>query len=160
MKRLWAPWRLKYILGIKESKCIFCEALKKGDDKKVYILSRGKKTFVILNTFPYNNGHLMIATYRHCADFQSLSSDELLEMGEMIKRFTAIIQKVMSPDGFNIGVNLGKSAGAGVADHLHVHIVPRWEGDTNFMPIVGKTKVIPESLDSTYAKFKQAMGKE
>ena len=157
MKIIWAPWRIKYILGNKGKECIFCRAVKSKDDKNNYVLYRSSKTFVVLNKFPYNNGHIMIAPYKHCADFECLNSEELLDMGEIQKKFTAMIKQVMNPNGFNIGMNVGKSAGAGVADHIHIHIVPRWDGDTNFMPLIGKTKILPESLDSVYDKFKKAL---
>jgi len=156
MKILWAPWRIKYILGKKEG-CIFCDKMKENKDRENYILLRGKTGFVMLNTFPYNNGHLMVASYKHVPDFDGLDEGELGELIGLVKTCTQILNKTLKPEGFNIGINLGKVAGAGVEGHIHIHIVPRWEGDTSFISTVGDTKIIPESLEDTYGKLLSAL---
>ncbi|MFQ5544055.1 MAG: HIT domain-containing protein [Nitrospiria bacterium] len=150
---LWAPWRMSYILGEKDQGCIFCTTPNEKDDRNNLILVRGEYNFVIMNKYPYNNGHLMIVPYRHTADFVSLTDSESLEMMKMISRSVQALKAALYPDGFNVGVNLGKIAGAGIDDHLHFHIVPRWAADTNFMPVVGQTKVISEALDETWVRL-------
>jgi len=157
MHRLWAPWRLKYIKGDKKEGCIFCNKARGKKDEENYILLRGKTSFVILNAFPYNNGHLMIAPYRHISSLEKLNSEEQIEIMQLTSRMIRLLKEVMQPEGFNIGVNLGKAAGAGIEGHLHFHIVPRWVGDYNFMPLLSDTKVIPEALDETYRKLKQKL---
>jgi len=157
MKRLWAPWRVEYILGEKESKCIFCEKPKQEKDEDNYILFRGKRCLVMLNAYPYNNGHLMIAPYRHLDSVEDLEDDEAREMMEILSRMITLLKKVLRPEGFNVGMNLGSVAGAGIVDHLHLHVVPRWKGDTNFMPLISNTKIISESLRKTYQKLKENM---
>jgi len=156
MKILWAPWRIKYILGKKEG-CIFCDKVKENKDRENYVLLRGKSAFVMLNTFPYNNGHLMIAPYKHVPDLEGLEKDVLGELMGLVKTCTQILKKALNPEGFNIGINLGKVAGAGVEGHIHIHIVPRWGADTSFISTVGNTKIIPESLDDTYKKLLAAL---
>lgn len=156
MKILWAPWRIKYILGKKEG-CIFCDKMKENKDKENYVLLRGKNGFVMLNTFPYNNGHLMVAPYKHVPDLEGLEKDVLGELMGLVKTCTQILKKALKPEGFNIGINLGKVAGAGVEGHIHIHIVPRWGADTSFISTVGDTKIIPESLDDTYKKLLAAL---
>src|SRR5919198_1294987 len=156
-QRLWAPWRLEYIKGPKDDRCIFCAAEGLGDDEAAYIVHRGERAFVILNAFPYNNGHLMVAPFRHTADLESLDREEQSEIFQLTQLCTAVLRSAYQPDGYNLGMNLGKTAGAGVADHLHMHIVPRWNGDTNFMPVVGDTKVLPDSLDNTYRNLTEAL---
>ena len=156
MKILWAPWRIKYILGKREG-CIFCDKVKENKDKENYVLLRGKNGFVMLNTFPYNNGHLMVAPYKHVPDLEGLEKDVLGELMGLVKTCTQILKKALNPEGFNIGANLGKVAGAGVEGHIHIHIVPRWGGDTSFISTVGNTKIIPESLDDTYKKLLAAL---
>lgn len=151
MKNLWAPWRVEYIKKAgKEEGCILCQKPTQDDDAANYILYRGKKNFIMLNAYPYNSGHLMIAPYRHMADLEELTIDELHEHFEMVSRSVAVLKQVFQPAGFNIGMNLGRVAGAGVDKHLHSHIVPRWAGDTNFMPVIGDTRVINEALAETY----------
>ena len=152
---LWAPWRMSYILDEKEKACIFCIKPKENDDKKNLILNRGKHHFVIMNKYPYNKGHVMVVPYRHTAEFASLDESESLEMMQIISRSIAALKSALNPDGFNIGMNLGKIAGAGIDDHLHFHIVPRWSADTNFMPVVGETKVISEALSETWGRLKE-----
>ncbi len=157
MKRLWAPWRIEYILGEKESKCIFCEKPKQEKDEDNYILLRGKRCLVMLNAYPYNNGHLMIAPYRHIDSVEDLEGDEARDMMEILSRMITLLKKVLRPGGFNVGMNLGSVAGAGIVGHLHLHVVPRWKGDTNFMPLISNTKIISESLRKTYQKLKDNM---
>ncbi len=154
MDRIFAPWRIRYILGPKEEGCIFCSYPKENRDKENLLLYRGENNFVIMNRYPYNPGHLLIAPYRHVGDVTDLTSEELLDMMEQVKMSEEIIRKVMEPDGFNIGINVGSVAGAGMEDHLHAHIVPRWDGDTSFMPIFGDVDVVPEALQETYDKLK------
>jgi len=155
-KTLWAPWRIEYITGDKEQGCIFCNRFTQTDDRRNLILARGRLSFVIMNKFPYNNGHLMVAPIRHTGDFGSLTADETGEIFAFVQAFVGVFHGVMKPHGFNIGLNLGKTAGAGVEDHLHVHVVPRWDGDTNFMPVIGEVKVISEHIQSTYDKLLDA----
>lgn len=156
MDNLWAPWRLKYIAGERPDACVFCAFPAQKDDHKSRILVRGKFNFVIMNAFPYSNGHLLIVPYRHTSSFVSLSDDEALDMMQLTQDCCRALDKVSSPEGFNVGLNLGCAAGAGIADHLHMHIVPRWTGDTNFMPVLGEVKVIPEDIETTYQKLKDA----
>ena len=150
MDKLWAPWRSKYIYLRKRSGCIFCLARKSKNTKKLYILERSKHSFSLLNLYPYNNGHVMVAPYRHVKSLELLSDEELLDVISLINKTKVLIDKKMKPHGFNIGLNIGKTAGAGFAGHVHAHIVPRWNGDTNFMPVIAGSKVISESLDSVY----------
>lgn len=155
MKRLWAPWRMKYIQQGEVEGCIFCDKPKENRDKENLILWRGKTAFIMLNSFPYNPGHLMIAPFKHTADMYDLGEDELLEISQLLRYSVRLLTAEMNSDGFNLGVNLGRPAGAGIEDHLHWHVVPRWNGDTNFMPVIGETKVLPESLEATYEKLKK-----
>jgi len=160
MERLWAPWRMEYIDGIgkeAEKECIFCAKPAQDRDDENFILHRGKSVFLLLNTFPYTNGHLLAAPYRHTADLADLSEEEARELLAAAALGVKALQEAMRPDGFNLGMNLGRSAGAGIADHLHLHIVPRWSGDTNFMAACGEIKVIPESLSATLQKLRQAL---
>ena len=156
MERLWAPWRMKYIeQADKAEGCIFCVTPAGGTDEERLVLYRAESAFIIMNAFPYNPGHLMVAPYRHTADMYDLDDGELLELSRLVRYSVGLLNAEMSPDGFNLGVNLGRTAGAGIVDHVHWHVVPRWNGDTNFMPVIGETKVLPESLDETYAKLKR-----
>jgi len=160
IKHLWAPWRLQYIQNTnaeKEKGCIFCSIPKEPseNDQKNLLLFRGEKAFVMLNKFPYNNGHLLVIPYRHIADFEQLNSGEKLEMMDLIEKSIRALKKAFHPQGFNVGMNLGRVAGAGIDDHIHFHIVPRWNGDTNFMPVVGQTKVISSSLEDTLRTLKK-----
>ncbi|MCM8820063.1 MAG: HIT domain-containing protein [Candidatus Omnitrophica bacterium] len=157
MENIWAPWRIIYITQKKSKKCIFCSAYKSLNDKKNFVLLRSNKCFVILNIFPYNNGHLMIAPNRHIAKFEQLDKSEIIEIYETIAKILPILKKVLKPDGFNLGINIGRAAGAGIVSHLHIHIVPRWIGDTNFMPIISGTKVISQSLSSLYDLLKNEL---
>ncbi len=159
MKKLWAPWRTVYINEAKKKTkgCIFCRADKEKRDKKNLILFRGELSFIIMNRYPYSNGHLMIAPYRHVGELKELTRQEVVEIFELIDKAITASRKAMRPQGFNVGMNLGRVAGAGVEDHVHVHLVPRWLGDTNFMPIFGETKVISEALAGTYKKLKKVL---
>ncbi len=155
MKLLWAPWRVKFIRQKKQKTCIFCNKIRQKNDKKNLVVYRGKHNFVILNLYPYTNAHLMVVPNRHISDLELLSKDELYELFDLVCQMVKILKKTYKIDGCNIGINLGKAAGAGVDEHLHVHIVPRWLGDTNFMPVVSNTKVISESLNETYKILKK-----
>lgn len=150
---LWAPWRMAYIGGTRSQGCLFCEAPKAGADRPTLILYRGPLTYVVMNLYPYNNGHLMIVPYRHCAELPQLSSEESLEIMQAAQRSIRALQAAFRAEGFNIGFNLGKAAGAGIADHVHLHVVPRWVGDTNFMPVLADTKVMPDYLEATFDKL-------
>lgn len=153
--RLWSPWRMEYILDNSKPKgCIFCDKPKEDSDRENLILFRGKQVFVIMNRYPYNNGHLMITPYAHVSEINALTEEEMQEIFLETSRATGILKEAVSPEGFNIGMNLGKAAGAGIEDHLHMHIVPRWSGDTNFMPVLADIRVMPEHLDETYVKLK------
>lgn len=154
MEILWAPWRMKYILSAGGEKgCVLCECAKGEDDRSHLVLYRSNHCYIVMNRFPYNNGHLMVVPYRHVADIESLSDEEICDLIFTVRLGVKALREALSPHGFNIGINLGRVAGAGIADHLHFHIVPRWEGDTNYITVVGKTKVIPEALESTYEKL-------
>ena len=154
MDQLWAPWRLAYIAQETRPKagddCFICRGLSENDDRRNLILARAERSVVLLNKYPYNNGHLLIAPRGHKARLDDLHADELLEIMESVRRMVLVLEKRMRCEGFNIGLNLGKSAGAGLPGHLHWHIVPRWNGDTNFMPVVADVKVIVQSLDALY----------
>ncbi|HEY3248680.1 MAG TPA: HIT domain-containing protein [bacterium] len=155
MKQLWAPWRLAYIQQEKPSGCIFCLAAASADDRSGLVVYRGPRTFVIMNLFPYNTGHIMVVPYRHIADLSDLDDDEAREIVLTLARAVAAEGRALNPEGYNVGLNLGQVAGAGIRDHLHVHVVPRWAGDTNFMPVLGDVKVIPEHLESTYDRLRR-----
>jgi ATP adenylyltransferase len=160
MERLWAPWRLEYITADKVEGCIFCVFPQQEQDRENRILCRGEHAYVIMNAFPYSNGHLLIPPYRHVADLSELTDAESLEIMQLTQKSLAALKEVFCPDGFNIGVNQGTAAGAGIADHVHLHIVPRWNGDTNFMPVFADVKVIPEALETTYDKLKVAFDRQ
>jgi len=156
MDFIWAPWRIEYILRANDSKtegCIFCQKPRENKDEANLILHRGKNNFIILNAYPYNPGHLMVAPYRHVANLEDLNDAERNEQFELVSRSVDILKQVFKADGFNIGMNLGRIAGAGIDKHIHTHIVPRWAGDTNFMPVVGDVKVVNEALKDTYKKL-------
>jgi ATP adenylyltransferase len=147
---------MEYILSSKEPGCIFCDKPQQSNDRENLIVHRGSHCFVIMNKYPYNNGHLMIVPYHHEAQIENLTAAENQEMMALLQDSAAALKKVMSPHGFNIGMNVGKTAGAGIDAHLHFHLVPRWDGDTNFMPVVGHTKVISEGLWETWEKLREA----
>jgi ATP adenylyltransferase len=153
LEHLWSPWRLEYVTGAKQSECVFCVAPTHPDSDSL-IVFRGTLCYVILNLYPYNNGHLMVVPFRHVANLASLSADELSEIGVLTQRSEVALNEAYTPQGINVGINLGKPAGAGVLDHLHVHLVPRWNGDTNFMTVVGEMRVLPESLASSAARLR------
>ena len=159
--KIFAPWRMAYILSNsddnekKELGCIFCEFPKMDDDEKNLIVHRGKECFIILNAFPYNPGHLMIVPCRHTADLPGLLPSELAEMMSLCQMSHRVLTEVMKPQGFNMGMNLGKVAGAGIDQHLHMHVVPRWNGDTNFMPVLGGVRVVSEALNSTWKRLRE-----
>ncbi len=154
MKVLWAPWRMEYILSDqKEGGCIFCPGEDRNQDQARLILYVGPLTMVIMNRFPYINGHLLVAPVRHVSALEDLNGGEMLDLITMVRRSIAILKEVMGPEGFNVGLNLGRVAGAGVEEHLHFHIVPRWGGDTNFMAVFGDVRVIPEHIEQTYQKL-------
>ena len=157
-KQIWAPWRIKYILKDKPDGCIFCEKLNEDDDEKNYIIERGTNSFSILNLYPYNNGHIMVVPNKHTSGIDDLDDNTLSEMMNLVKRSIKSLKNSLQPEGFNVGANIGKIAGAGIEDHVHIHIVPRWSADTNFMPILSNTDVIPEGLDETYNKIKKSLG--
>jgi ATP adenylyltransferase len=154
-ERLWAPWRLSYIeKATPHGGCIFVDLPASNNDRENLILYRGKTAFVMLNGFPYTNGHLMVAPYKHTSDMNELDDDELLEINKLVALTLGWLKKAYHPNGFNIGVNLGSAAGAGIPNHIHWHVVPRWEGDTNFMGVVGDVRVLPQSLLDSYDRLK------
>ena len=153
--RLWAPWRLEYLKGEKSSDCIFCSKPALPDDE-AFIVHRGNSCYVILNAFPYTNGHVMVAPFEHVGDLRRLQADPSAELMALTQRSLAAIERVYGADGFNLGMNLGDVAGAGFAGHVHMHVVPRWKGDTNFMPVVGDTRVMPEALPDSWSKLRAA----
>ena len=155
MKQIWAPWRMEYIRMKKAEGCILCEKPRQDTDAANYILYRGNKNFVIMNSYPYNPGHLMIVPYRHIASLEGLTGEELHEHFDIVSRSIKVLRQVFNPGGFNLGINIGKVAGAGIEDHVHTHIVPRWQGDNNFMPVISDVRVVPEALAETYEKLKE-----
>jgi ATP adenylyltransferase len=162
MKKLWAPWRLSYILGIKDknrskkpSDCVFCKVQRGNSRSGNLILRKSKHVFVIMNKYPYANGHLMVIPNRHISDLTELTSIEHVEVTQLLRLSLKILKKHLKAQGFNIGMNLGEAAGAGIKDHLHYHIVPRWKGDHNFMPVISDFRVMPEYLKDTYLKLKK-----
>ncbi len=154
MERLWTPWRMTYVGGEREPGCVFCNALAANDDVERLILHRGQYAFAILNLYPYNSGHVMIVPYQHASEIEALDAETRSEMFEMASTLVEAAKRVFRCDGFNLGLNIGSIAGAGVAEHLHLHIVPRWTGDANFMPILANTMVMPELLPVTYARLR------
>lgn len=157
MQRLWSPWRSKYIASGVDAQvegCVFCRIAADPDsDASNFVLHRGQHAFVLLNLYPYITGHLMIVPYLHTSEFDAVPKEITDEMMDLAKRSQTALRKVYSPSGFNLGMNLGSAAGAGIADHIHIHVLPRWGGDTNFMTTVGESRVIPEALDVTYSKI-------
>jgi ATP adenylyltransferase len=154
-ERLWTPWRMEYIKAAnREDVCIFCALPEAGDDEGSLIVARGKLAFLILNKYPYNPGHLMTVPFRHIAGYEQLTAEEHVEVASLTARAMGALKAAYGPQGYNVGVNQGRVAGAGIVDHIHVHVVPRWGGDTNFMTTVGEVKVLPETLDATYAKLR------
>ena len=160
MDYLWSPWRFQYMAGVtpgKQPECFFCAAVKSTHDEETLVVYRGKKVFVILNRYPYTSGHVMIVPYAHVAELNLCDADALNEMMEMGQKVEAAYRSIYRPDGMNLGMNLGKAAGAGVEGHLHLHMLPRWIGDTNFMTVTGETRVHPEELKTTFEKLRKAL---
>jgi ATP adenylyltransferase len=154
MKRLWAPWRVSYIREPSPHGCIFCDKSKEDKDAENLILFRGRLNFVIMNAYPYNPGHLMVVPYRHLGQLEDLAAGERTEHSELVARSVAALKSASGAESFNLGMNLGRAAGAGIADHIHTHIVPRWNGDNNFMPVLAETRIISESLRDIYQRLK------
>jgi ATP adenylyltransferase len=162
MDKLFSPWRSKYIETFSKPKddkgeCILCKAFQDNNDDAHFIVTRGKLCYVIMNLFPYNSGHLMVVPYRHTSLFTDLSDEESLEVMTLLKKMMKVLQIVSHPDGFNIGSNIGRTAGAGIDQHVHFHIVPRWNGDTNFLPVLADTKMISEDMEETLKKLRKAL---
>ncbi|WP_054844889.1 HIT family protein [Sulfuracidifex tepidarius] len=164
MQNLWAPWRSTYIQNASKNTevndCLFCRVTREDNDKRNYIVKRSKFSFMILNAYPYNTGHVMVVPYRHVPSIDLLSDDEVIDLFHLVKDSMNSIRNSYNPHGFNIGINIGRVAGAGIENHVHVHIVPRWNGDSNFMPVVSNTKVISETLEDTYVKLSKYWEKE
>jgi ATP adenylyltransferase len=161
MESLHAPWRIQYILAPKtEDKVgLFARIAQSTDDEGNYVIARDRSCYALLNRYPYNGGHLMVVPYKEVADLNGLTDDEVSDLWKLARRCINAITAVMHPDGFNVGINLGKVAGAGIAEHLHIHIVPRWSGDTNFMPVIGQTSVVPDALTEIAAKLRVELAK-
>ena len=158
MDKLWAPWRVKYVTKIGKSArgCVFCAILKEKNDKKNFIITRMKHAYSVLNIYPYNNGHILIVPNRHVSDLSGLRKEEREDLWDLLEATKKLLDKQMKSDGYNIGINLGKAAGAGFPKHVHIHLVPRWQGDVNFMPVTGHTKVISQSLKALYERLLKA----
>jgi len=161
MERLWAPWRMCYIDGINDDGsqdgCFLCAARDSGDDRRTYVFLRRPRAFALLNRFPYNNGHTLVVPAAHVGELADLADEDLLEIMKLTRDVLGVMRGLMRPDGFNVGYNFGRTAGAGLPGHLHLHVVLRWNGDTNFMPVLSDTKVIPQSLDALYARLRAAI---
>ncbi len=160
MEPLHAPWRIEYILGPKPQHAdgsIFSRIARSDDDVGNYVVAREKSCYAVLNTYPYTGGHLMVVPYKEVPDFHGLTEEEMLDLMKLVRRCQTALKQVMKPDGFNLGVNLGRVAGAGIVEHLHVHIVPRWNGDTNFMPVIANTTVVPQALTELAAQIRAAL---
>lgn len=157
--RIWAPWRLRYVKDANKSDdCIFCTRPAQGDDRETLIVNRGEHCFVILNLFPYTNGHLMVAPFAHVGRFQELPTEATSEMTALAQRAMSVLEDVYEPEGFNVGINQGRVAGAGVEGHIHLHVVPRWAGDNNYMPVIADTRVMPQSLEESYEALAGGFG--
>lgn len=160
MDRLYTPWRYDYIKGASGEKtghgdtCVFCSILSRDDDEQTFILHRARLNYVVLNIYPYTTGHLMVVPYEHTADFAALAKETSDELMDLAKRAQSVLQETYHPHGFNLGMNLGRAAGAGVTEHLHLHVLPRWSGDANFMSTVGETRVLPEDLSTTFDRLR------
>jgi len=160
MDYLWSPWRYAYITGEEPpaGSCIFCDKPKASDDAQNYIVHRGKECFVILNAFPYTSGHVMVVPYQHADELQKLPEAAATELMALSQRMEGVLRRLYKPEGINLGMNIGKAAGAGIAGHIHMHILPRWTADSNFISVIGETRVLPEALDVTYKRIKEALG--
>ena len=157
MERLWSPWRMEYLESARDEEadgCVFCELLEADDPEVSRVLARGELAFVTLAKYPYNPGHLLILPVRHTGELEDVTVDEHVAIAELLRRSVLALREASNPHGFNVGLNLGQAAGAGIPDHLHWHVVPRWSGDTNFMPVIGQTRVLPELLAESYAKLR------
>jgi ATP adenylyltransferase len=158
MDYIWTPWRYRYVAdATKDDRCIFCDALEANDDTRMLIVERGKKNFVILNRFPYTSGHAMVVPYTHVGALADADGDTLAEMMQMAQRLQVALGNVYHPQGYNLGMNLGRAAGAGVTGHIHLHVLPRWAGDANFMTVTGETRVEPEELSVTFERMRKAL---
>ena len=158
MDYLWTPWRYAYVTNAeKVSGCIFCDLPNTGDDAKAHIVHRARHCYIVLNTYPYTSGHVMIVPFAHVDELQKLPAETAHEMIELTQRMEGVLRQLYAPDGVNLGMNIGKAAGAGVASHVHMHILPRWIGDTNFMTVAGESRVLPESLEETWRKITAAL---
>ena len=157
-QRIWAPWRLDYVKSAKDEGCIFCAKPEQGDDAQALIVHRAERSFVILNLFPYTNGHLMVAPFEHIARLQDLDAETIAEMMDLVQRSMVRLEDAYRPQGYNVGFNQGRVAGAGVEGHIHLHVVPRWAGDTNYMPVLADTRVLPQSLEDSYEALRGAFG--
>jgi len=158
MDYLWTPWRYAYVsTAEKKTGCVFCDAVNAGDDEKVRIVYRGRHCFVILNTFPYTPGHVMIVPYAHLDELQKLPREAASEMMALAQRMESVLRELYHPDGINVGMNIGKAAGAGIAGHIHMHVLPRWVADANFMSVVAETRVLPETLEETWRRMTAAL---
>jgi ATP adenylyltransferase len=158
MDYLWSPWRYRYISGEgKSDRCVFCDAIAANDDAATLVVYRGERNFIILNRYPYTSGHVMVVPYAHLADLPSAPPETLAEMMRLAQRTQTALEKTYHPEGYNIGMNLGRAAGAGIVDHFHLHVLPRWAGDANFMTVVGETRVEPEELSTTYERLRSAL---
>jgi ATP adenylyltransferase len=156
-QRIWAPWRLPYVKDAsKDAECIFCAKPAEDDDRSTYILHRGERSYVILNTFPYTNGHFMVAPFEHVARLQDLDPDVVAEIMDLAQRGLDALDSAYGPDGYNVGFNQGRVAGAGFEGHIHMHVVPRWAGDTNYMPVLADTRVLPQALEESYKALRAA----
>lgn len=159
MERIWAPWRMEYITSTKDplnAGCFLC--VDRQEDEKALVLTRAGKAFMIMNKFPYSNGHIMVVPVRHVGRLDELTDEELLDMMRLVRTASSLLKDVMSTDGLNVGINMGRAGGAGLEEHLHIHVVPRWFGDTNFMPVMGETRVISEHLYESYRRLKERLG--
>jgi ATP adenylyltransferase len=156
MDRIFSPWRYAYMNTVQEGTkvdCLFCSKLAEGDDRRALIVHRAQHCFIMLNAFPYTNGHLMVVPYAHLDELQKLPRDAAHELIDITQRMERVLRNIYRPDGINLGMNIGRAAGAGVAGHIHMHVLPRWFGDANFMGVIGETRVLPESLDQTYERI-------
>lgn len=161
MERLWSPWRMAYLTNAEKPEgCVFCRKLAEEKDAENLLVYRGRHAAIIMNLYPYNTGHLMVIPYQHVSSTEELDRDTLMEMMELVNLCIRILRRTMHPDGFNVGINIGRAAGAGIAEHVHIHIVPRWTGDSNFLTILGQTRVIPELLEDTYRRLTAALQEE
>ena len=160
MEHLWAPWRIRYIRAPKDTGCFLCRKPQEADDAGNHLLIRDRTCFALLNTYPYNAGHLMVAPYKHTGTLDDLAAAELGDLMLLTRRCQQLLTTILKPEGFNVGINFGRVAGAGVEDHLHIHIVPRWNGDTNYMPVLGDVRVIPQALDELYSLLRQQLERE